>query len=46
MSENTIMKPVKNCSKCVGGGVGDIRKINRNGEFDQSTLYAHMEISQ
>jgi hypothetical protein len=36
------MKPVKNSFK---GGRGD-RKSNRGGEFDQSTSFAYVEISQ
>jgi hypothetical protein len=40
MYENRIMKPVKIVFK------RGIRKSNRGGEFDQSTLYAYMEISK
>jgi hypothetical protein len=40
--ENRIIKPVKIILK---GGKG-MRKGNRGGEFDQSTLYACMEIPQ
>jgi hypothetical protein len=42
MYENRIMKPPSIVLK----GKGEIRKSNRGGEFDQSTLYAYIEISQ
>jgi hypothetical protein len=42
MYENRIMKP----PNIVVKGRGEIRKSNRGGEFDQSTLYACTEISQ
>jgi hypothetical protein len=39
------MKPTKNCLRG-GGHERGFRKNIRGNKFDQSTLYAYMEISQ
>jgi hypothetical protein len=43
MYENRVMEPIKNCFK---KGGREIRESNGRSEFDQSTLYVYMKISQ
>jgi hypothetical protein len=43
MYENRIMKPIKLYLK---GGQKEIRKSNRETEYDQNTLHARVEVSQ
>jgi hypothetical protein len=45
VNEDSIMKPTKYCLK-KEVGQGGLRKYNGGGEFDQSTLYTSMKISQ